>query len=90
MCASDPLALGAWRAASCAGGLAVIGFDDTPMAQAVGLSSVRQPLAEVAAECIDTVSMLRDDARGTHGTGEPGTGDDGAAATPELIVRDSG
>ena len=47
VCASDSLALGAMpvaRAARCA----VVGFDDTPVAAAVGLSSVRQPLAAAA------------------------------------------
>jgi DNA-binding LacI/PurR family transcriptional regulator len=54
VCASDPLALGAWRNRN----LAVVGFDDTPMAQAVGLSSVRQPLGEAAVECVRTLSLL--------------------------------
>src|SRR5215475_8552681 len=62
VCASDPLALGAWRAGEMrTGGLAVIGFDDTPMAQAAGLSTIRQPLAEVAAECVRTLSLILGD-----------------------------
>ncbi|WP_188193219.1 LacI family DNA-binding transcriptional regulator [Nonomuraea sp. SYSU D8015] len=32
--------------------VAVIGFDDTPVARAVGLTSVRQPLGEAAAACV--------------------------------------
>lgn len=92
VCASDPLALGAWRRRD----LAVIGFDDTQVAQAVGLSSISQPLAEAAAVCIDTVSMLLGDKR--FDDDRPG---DGAALDhdpqtrqvllePELIVRESG
>lgn len=47
VCASDSLALGALPVARAAG-CAVVGFDDTPVAAAVGLTSVRQPLAEAA------------------------------------------
>jgi len=60
VCASDQLALGARRASA---GLAVIGFDDSPMAQAAGLSSVRQPLTEAAAECVRQLSALLDEGR---------------------------
>jgi DNA-binding LacI/PurR family transcriptional regulator len=56
VCASDPLALGASRAAD----IPVIGFDDSPMAQTAGLSSIRQPLAEAAAECMRLLSALLD------------------------------
>lgn len=85
VCASDPLALGAWRRRQ----LAVIGFDDTQVAQAVGLSSVRQPLAEAAAQCLGNISLLLGDR-------EPHDGDDADPSTrqvllePQLIVRDSG
>lgn len=54
VCASDSLALGAlaaWREAGLPddeGEPPVIGFDDTPVAAALGLSSVRQPIEEVA------------------------------------------
>ncbi len=88
VCASDPLAFGAWRArASGADRLAVIGFDDTPVAQALGLSSIRQPLAQVAAACIETVSMLLNDTP-HDGIGEPARRQ--VLLEPELIVRDSG
>lgn len=53
VCASDSLALGAYSAA--AGRLSVTGFDDTPVARAVGLSSVTQPLAEAAQQCLRQV-----------------------------------
>lgn len=55
VCASDSLALGASLAVTAAGlaELPVIGFDDTPVAQAVGLSSVEQRLDEVAAGTLE-------------------------------------
>ena len=61
VCASDSLALGALRAArelhrDCA----VVGFDDTAVAQAVGLTSVSQPLAEAAARCMDLLAQVLD------------------------------
>jgi DNA-binding LacI/PurR family transcriptional regulator len=83
VCASDPLALGAWRRRD----LSVIGFDDTPVASALGLSSIRQPLADVAAACIETVSMLLNDIRPDQ-HGDPHRRQ--VLLEPELIVRDSG
>ena len=60
VCASDSLALGAftaWRqsGADLSVGPAVIGFDDTPMAAAIGLSSVRQPIERAAAHAVDVL-----------------------------------
>ena len=52
VCASDSLALGALAAAPT---LAVIGFDDTPVARAVGLTSVGQPVVPAAAACLEQV-----------------------------------
>ncbi|MDJ0377470.1 LacI family DNA-binding transcriptional regulator [Cryobacterium sp. PH31-L1] len=51
VCASDTLALGALIAASTAGrrDIPIIGFDDTPVAAALGISSVEQRLDQVAA-----------------------------------------
>jgi DNA-binding LacI/PurR family transcriptional regulator len=57
VCASDSLALGAMRALP---GRAVIGFDDTAVAHAIGLSSVSQPLAEAAARCMNLLTELLD------------------------------
>lgn len=57
VCASDSLALGAMRALP---GRAVVGFDDTAVAQAVGLTSVSQPLAEAAARCLELLVELLD------------------------------
>jgi len=58
VCASDSLALGAvaaWRNLSDRpdGGPPVTGFDDTPVAAALGLSSVRQPLEQTAGRVVD-------------------------------------
>lgn len=49
VCASDSLALGASMAAAALGlgDLPIVGFDNTPVAAAVGLSSIDQPLDEV-------------------------------------------
>lgn len=58
VCASDSLALGAVSVGQLPVGvrrLAVTGFDDTPVARAVGLTSVRQPLDEAAAECLQQI-----------------------------------
>lgn len=57
VCASDSLALGAMRVAATSG-VAVTGFDDTPVAAAVGLTSVSQPLARAAAECMNLLARL--------------------------------
>ncbi|MDG4797931.1 LacI family DNA-binding transcriptional regulator [Micromonospora sp. WMMD1082] len=66
VCASDSLALGARQALRAAGpDLSVIGFDDTPVAAAVGLSSVSQPLGDAAARCVDLLTDLLDGPR--HG-----------------------
>jgi DNA-binding LacI/PurR family transcriptional regulator len=61
VCASDSLALGAMRAARDLGrDCAVVGFDDTAVAQAVGLTSVSQPLPEAAARCMDLLAGVLD------------------------------
>lgn len=53
-CASDEMAIGAMWAAEEAGfdvpgDVAVVGFDDQPVAAAVGLTTIRQPVSEMAA-----------------------------------------
>jgi len=93
VCASDQLALGARQA----GDIAVIGFDDTSMAQATGLTTVRQPLAEAAATCVRILAELL----GEHPGERPGPTEPEAVRrrgdqprhillTPDLIIRDSG
>jgi len=55
VCASDSLALGARIAAAGLGkdALPIIGFDDTPVALAIGISSIQQPLDAVAAAVLE-------------------------------------
>ncbi|MDO7882987.1 LacI family DNA-binding transcriptional regulator [Salinibacterium soli] len=55
VCVSDSVALGAMMAVTEAGrrGFPVIGFDNTPVAKAVGLSSVDQRTDEIAATALD-------------------------------------
>ncbi len=66
VCASDSLALGALTVGRTRETpLAVVGFDDTPVAAAVGLSSVAQPLTEAAHRALD---LLLDQIDGTGGT----------------------
>ncbi|WP_319458944.1 LacI family DNA-binding transcriptional regulator [Micromonospora sp. RTP1Z1] len=61
VCASDSLALGALKAVrAVAARAAVIGFDDTPVAAAVGLTSVSQPLAAAAASCVELLTGVLD------------------------------
>lgn len=64
VCASDSLAIGASIALLESPGrrAVVVGFDDTPVARAVGLSSVSQPVAEAAGTAI---TLLVDRLAGT-------------------------
>jgi DNA-binding LacI/PurR family transcriptional regulator len=82
VCASDSLALGALLAVG--RGMPVIGYDNTPVAEAVGLSSVEQPLADVAAGALEllfgptgsTLAEWADPAIPRH-----------RLVTPSLVVR---
>lgn len=87
VCASDTLALGALRAVASrdlrAGtDVAVVGFDDTPVASIVppGLTSVRQPLEAVATEIVRLL--------GGHIAGER-TRPQGVLIPPSLVIRGS-
>ncbi|WP_233600823.1 MULTISPECIES: LacI family DNA-binding transcriptional regulator [Micromonospora] len=78
VCASDSLALGALQAVrDAATPVAVIGFDDTPVAAAVGLTSLSQPLAVAAARCVELLTDLLD--------GQPT--DPHVLLTPTLVLR---
>ncbi|WP_284743793.1 LacI family DNA-binding transcriptional regulator [Amycolatopsis sp. RTGN1] len=84
VCASDSLALGVTaelrdRGIRPGADAAVIGFDDTPTASVLGLSSVAQPIADVAAEC---VRQLRAILRGETPSGPATT-----LFTPHLVLR---
>lgn len=63
VCVSDSLALGAAGAlrqesGSALGPVPVVGFDDTPVASALGLSSIAQPIEDAARELITTLLDL--------------------------------
>ena len=82
VCASDSLAIGAvaaWRegAPDASAEVPVIGFDDTPVAAALGLSSVRQPIEQVAERVL--ALLLQRLAGGTDATAA-------AAAAPEHVL----
>ena len=85
VCASDTLAMGvmhtlADRDLAVGGDVAVIGFDDSQVAQVVppGLTSVRQPLEEVAVEVVRALEGL---------LGHLPVASHGVLLAPELIVR---
>jgi DNA-binding LacI/PurR family transcriptional regulator len=87
VCASDTLAMGvlhtlADRGLSPGRDVAVVGFDDSQVAQVVppGLTSVRQPLEEVAVEVVKALEGL---------LGHPPVVGPGVLLTPELILRGS-
>jgi DNA-binding LacI/PurR family transcriptional regulator len=84
ICASDLLALGARQA----GDIAVIGFDDTAVAEATGLTSVRQPVTEAAAECVHIVAGILSD-RKSAGTDRHPPEPQHVLLTPRLVRRDS-
>ncbi|GAB2593558.1 LacI family DNA-binding transcriptional regulator [Pseudactinotalea suaedae] len=60
VCVSDSVAVAALRVTAQLGAdVAIVGFDDAPVAEPLGLSSLRQPLAEAAARCLDLVLRPR-------------------------------
>jgi DNA-binding LacI/PurR family transcriptional regulator len=64
VCVSDVIALGALSELTARGlrpgsQSAVIGFDDSAAAAIAGLSSVAQPLSEVASACLDCLQKLQ-------------------------------
>ncbi|HEX3650933.1 MAG TPA: LacI family DNA-binding transcriptional regulator [Pseudonocardiaceae bacterium] len=88
VCASDTLALGALRMVAdqvSRGGvtLPVIGFDDSPVASAIGLTSVAQPLREAASTCVDLLTSFLDRPGDTEA-------DHHVLLAPHLVVRQSG
>jgi DNA-binding LacI/PurR family transcriptional regulator len=78
VCASDSLALGTLPVLR--GRVAVTGYDDTPVARAVGLTSVCQPLVEAAEHCLRQV---------LDAIAAPHTPPRTALLQPKLSVRDS-
>jgi DNA-binding LacI/PurR family transcriptional regulator len=87
VCASDTLAMGvlhtlAERGLRAGHDIAVTGFDDSQVAQVVppGLTSVRQPLEDVAVEVVKALANL---------LGPPIADTRGVLLTPTLVVRGS-
>lgn len=85
VCASDALALGAWRVLIERGmrpgpDFGLVGFDDTDIADALDLTSLRQPLDEVA----DHVLHMLGIGAAPHAAATPGL-----LLIPELVVRSS-
>lgn len=87
VCASDTLAMGvlhtlAERGLIAGRDIAVVGFDDSQVAQVVppGLTSVRQPIEEVAAEIVKALEGL---------LGHPPEVSPGVLLTPTLAIRGS-
>lgn len=89
VCVSDSLALGAMMAVNEAGRktFPVIGFDNTPVAQAVGLSSVEQQLDQVAAGTLEL--LMGATGRRVLPHGENGQDARHRLITPKLVVRRS-
>lgn len=90
VCASDSLALGAMMAVREAGlpHFPVFGFDNTPVAQAVGLSSVDQRLDDVAAGTFELLMGATGRAMLPYGSAEGGDPRH-RLITPQLVVRRS-
>jgi LacI family transcriptional regulator len=89
--ATDTLAAGVMRAAHDRGlsvgrDLALVGFDDTPTAHVLGLSSVRQPIEAVGRAIIE---MLLERLPGTPRQTDTPPGPAGRLLASTLVVRDS-
>jgi DNA-binding LacI/PurR family transcriptional regulator len=89
VCVSDVIALGAWAELTARGqvpgtDVAVVGFDDSIAAALTGLTSVAQPLAEVAGACLDALQKLL---ATPPGRARPL---DRVLLEPHLVVRSSG
>ncbi len=89
VCASDSLALGAMMAVREAGAphFPVIGFDNTPVASAVGLSSVDQRLGDVAAATLEL--LMGPSGQRVRAHGDVGDSPTHRLITPQLVVRRS-
>ena len=89
VCVSDSLALGAMMAVNEAGHrhFPIIGFDNTPVAQAVGLSSVEQQLDLVAASTLEL--LMGATGRKVLPVGTDGVDPRHRLVPPKLVVRRS-
>jgi DNA-binding LacI/PurR family transcriptional regulator len=87
VCVSDSLALGVWTEITARGltpgrDVAVIGFDDTPTASVIGMSSIAQPVGDIAAACLDLLTEALDGAPGAAAAKQ-------LLLPPSLVVRAS-
>jgi DNA-binding LacI/PurR family transcriptional regulator len=101
VCVSDTIALGAWTEITARGlvpgrDVSVVGFDDSSAAAAVSLTSVAQPLDEVADACLVALDRLLSPGRpGKTGKAGLAAGSAGRRAQqrvllePQLIIRSS-
>lgn len=89
VCVSDSIALGAMMAVREAGlpSFPVMGFDNTPVARAVGLSSVDQRLGEVAAATLEL--LMGPDGRRVLPAGSTPAESSHRLIVPQLVVRRS-
>lgn len=88
VCVSDSIALGAWTELTARGlvpgkDVAVTGFDDSTAAALAGLTSIAQPLADVARGCVDALEKLLAPAAGRSRT------PDEILLEPRLVLRSS-
>ncbi|QTE28321.1 LacI family DNA-binding transcriptional regulator [Pengzhenrongella sicca] len=93
VCASDSLALGALVTARAHGRAtpsgevtAVVGFDDTPVARAIGLTSVAQPLIDAAERAF---GLLLSEVHGNRPRSAGGWAGHQVLLQPELVPRES-
>jgi DNA-binding LacI/PurR family transcriptional regulator len=95
VCVSDTIALGAWTEITSRGlvpgrDVAVIGFDDSAAAAAVGLTSVAQPLDEVADACLVALDrLLSPKSASSQGTAGKRGARPRVLLEPQLVIRSS-
>lgn len=90
VCVSDVVALGAWIEVTARGrepgrDVAIVGFDNSPTAAVVGLSSLMQPLSAVARACLDCLQAMLDDGDAKGAAAPPRQ----VLLPPHLVVRKS-
>ncbi len=88
VCVADSIALGVWSELGARGlrpgpDVAVIGFDDSDAAQLVGLSSLAQPVDDVARTCVQLLNQVLAETAPKTSPPEP------VLLAPRLVVRES-
>lgn len=90
VCVSDSVALGVWTEITARGltpgrDVAVIGFDDTPTASVIGMTSVAQPVGEIAGSCLNLLTRILD--AGAPDAAETAAPPGHLLLNPSLVVR---